>query len=81
MSERHQRVAARTHEDIVVYNYKPGDGKLPGKTAIPEFMGRVFSDTVKLQKEAAADAQATMGEIEKRIDVLEAQVMGRKEMV
>lgn len=80
LSEKHQRVAARCVEDIVIYNYRPGDGQKPGKARIPGFMGDVFGETLRLQKEAAEDAGEEMEEIEERVDRLEKQVMARKEM-
>ncbi len=47
MSERHQRVAARCVEDIVVYDYKAGK-----KTALRPFMVEAFREAFKLQEEA-----------------------------
>ncbi|KAF8542870.1 thioesterase-like superfamily-domain-containing protein [Trichophaea hybrida] len=81
LSEKHQRVAARCMEDIVVYNYKPsGPEQMPGKAPIPPFMGKVFADTVREQTEASSSAREAMGKIDERIDALEKQVLARKEM-
>ncbi|KAK5126371.1 hypothetical protein LTR85_010607 [Meristemomyces frigidus] len=47
MSERHQRIAAKLIEDIVIYDYRIGK-----KTALKPFMVEVFRDTWRLQEEA-----------------------------
>ncbi|KAI5857022.1 thioesterase-like superfamily-domain-containing protein [Tricharina praecox] len=81
LSEKHQRVAARCLEDIVVYNYKPSDPtKKPGKAPIPGWMRDVFEETMQQQKEAAKAATNEMRKIGKRIDSVESRVLVRKEM-
>lgn len=47
LSERHQRAAARTEEDILVYDYKQGK-----KTSLPPYIATRFEDTFRLQEEA-----------------------------
>jgi hypothetical protein len=81
LSEKHQRVAARCLEDIVVYNYKPaGPEQKPGKAPIPEFIKEVFEETLKQQKEAQEDATEEIYDIHHQINNLEQRVMARKEM-
>jgi len=81
LSEKHQRVAARCFEDIVVYNYKPSDPAVkPGKAPIPEWMRSVFAETLREQKEAAEDATNEIRDIAERIASVEARVLARKEM-
>ncbi|RPB16340.1 hypothetical protein P167DRAFT_570578 [Morchella conica CCBAS932] len=81
ISEKHQRPAARCHEDIVVYNYQPADKtQLPGKAHIPDFMKVQFDETLRLQKEAKEDALENIRDISKRVEGLEMRVLGRQEM-
>ncbi|KAI5845175.1 thioesterase-like superfamily-domain-containing protein, partial [Morchella snyderi] len=81
LSEKHQRPAARCHEDIVVYNYQPADKtQLPGKAHIPDFMKVQFDETLRLQKEAKEDALENIRDISKRVEGLEMRVLGRQEM-
>ncbi|KAI5801213.1 thioesterase-like superfamily-domain-containing protein [Geopyxis carbonaria] len=81
LSEKHQRVAARCVEDIVVYNYKPSSpAEKPGKTRIPPFMRAVFDEVLDAQREAELAAADEVREIEEEVQVLERTVLGRKEM-
>ncbi|KAA8914287.1 thioesterase-like superfamily-domain-containing protein, partial [Sphaerosporella brunnea] len=81
LSEKHQRVAARCWEDIVVYNYKPSDAaQKPGKAPIPQFVQEVFDETLRQQKEVREDASEEIQEIQRQINNLEQRVLSRKEM-
>ena len=81
MSEKHQRIAARCLEDIMVYNYKPSDPTVkPGKAPIPEWMRSVFKKTMQEQKEISEDATNEVRDIGKRIDSVESRVLAREEM-
>ncbi|ORY70963.1 thioesterase-like superfamily-domain-containing protein [Pseudomassariella vexata] len=63
LSHKHRRVAARTEEDIVIYDYKAGK-----KTTVPPFVLDVFRDTWRQQEEATSKARdriwGLLGEVE-----------------
>ena len=81
LSERHQRVTARSFEDIVTYDYRPAEpGQKPGKVPIPAFMEHVLRDTLRTQDDAARVARAAMAAIDARVEGLEQTVLARKEM-
>lgn len=81
LSEKHQRLAARCLEDIVVYNYQPADKiQRPGKAPIPDFVKTQFDTTLMLQEKAKEDALDSMRDINERVERLERRVFGRKEM-
>ncbi|KAI5808750.1 thioesterase-like superfamily-domain-containing protein [Peziza echinospora] len=75
LSEKHQRPAAKCHEEIVVYDYRA-----KGRAAIPPWMKDQFDTTLQLQKEAMEDAHDKMEDIERKVDEIERRVMGRAEM-
>ncbi|CAZ85084.1 unnamed protein product [Tuber melanosporum] len=80
LSEKHQRLAARCMEDIVVYNYKPKGKSPPGRAPLPEFVRIQFESTLQLQKEARDDALSGIRDIDARVNGLEMKVLSRKEM-
>ncbi|KAG0138675.1 thioesterase-like superfamily-domain-containing protein [Tuber indicum] len=80
LSEKHQRLAARCMEDIVVYNYKPKGTSPPGRAPLPEFVRIQFESTLQLQKEARDDALSGIRDIDARVNGLEMKVLSRKEM-
>ena len=75
LSEKHQRPAAKCHEEIVVYDYRT-----KGRAAIPPWMKDQFEITLQRQKEAMEDAHDKMEDLEKNVDEIERRVMGREEM-
>lgn len=78
ISEKHQRVAAKLHEDLVTYQY--AGGEKPGKVHVPGWMREVFEETLKLQEMEKRRVQEEMQGIEGIVRELEGRVMGRKEL-
>ena len=65
-SERHQRVAARCEEDIVVFDYK---GQRKGK--VEGWMGEGFADVWRRQEEARRKMGVRIEEVERGVIELE----------
>lgn len=66
LSELHRRVAARTTEDLLVYDYKKGQ-----KVALPPFMVEKFQETFKLQEGAKQRNSARVKGLIERVRQLE----------
>ncbi|KAI1390665.1 thioesterase-like superfamily-domain-containing protein [Hypoxylon trugodes] len=76
LSHRHRRVAARTEEDIVIYNYRAGH-----KTAIPTFALEVFRDVWRQQEDVAKKARAHIWQLVKEVEALEKDTWNREDAV
>lgn len=74
LSHRHQRVSARTEEDIVIYDYR-----LARKTEIPAFMRDVLEQTYDMQEEATARARARIWELIGAVEKLEKETWDRED--
>lgn len=82
LSEKHQRLAARCLEDIVIYNYRPVDKtQRPGKASIPDFMNAQFDEITMLQKEVKENALDGIKDITEKTNILERKVLGKEEMI
>ncbi len=65
LSERHQRIAARCEEDIVVYDYRKGK-----KTPLRPFMVEKFNETYKLQEETKKKNTDRVLDLMRRAEIL-----------
>lgn len=72
LSELHRRVAARTTEDLLVYDYKKGQ-----KVTIPPFMLSRFQEAFKLQEEAKEKNSARVKRLIDRVRQLETESWDR----
>lgn len=66
ISEKHQRIAARCTEDIVVYDYQAGK-----KALMQPFMVEAFKSTWALQEEAISESCRKVEEVEGMVRALE----------
>lgn len=66
LSQRHQRIAARCWESLVMYDYRQGR-KMP----LRPFMIQQFSDTWKAQEKAKAKSELRARELMMRVKSLE----------
>ncbi|KAI1477601.1 thioesterase-like superfamily-domain-containing protein [Daldinia eschscholtzii] len=66
LSHRHQRVAARTEEDVVIYDYVAAQ-----KTRVPPFALDVFRDVCRRQEEAMVKARRQIWDLRKLVKWLE----------
>ncbi|KAK7754157.1 hypothetical protein SLS62_003734 [Diatrype stigma] len=76
LSHKHRRVAARTEEDIVIYDYKGAR-----KTAMPPFVLDVFLETWRLQEEETRRARGRIWELVKEVETLEKETWNREDAV
>ncbi|KAI2602452.1 thioesterase-like superfamily-domain-containing protein [Hypoxylon sp. NC1633] len=76
LSHRHKRVAARTEEDVVVYDY--GRAR---KTPVPAFALDVFRDVWRLQEEQVRAARARIRDLANLVQVLEKEIWDRDDAV
>lgn len=77
LSHKHQRVAARTEEDIVLYDYQKGK-----KTTMPPFVLDAFKETWRLQEEETRRAQLRIWQLCDEVRALEKEtwdLLGRVE--
>lgn len=74
LSEKHQRIAARCEEDIVVYDYRESK-----KTALKQFMVEKFQETHKLQEETKKKSTARVLDLMRRVEALENESWNRKD--
>lgn len=75
-SHRHQRVAARTEEDIVVYDYRSAK-----KAEVPSFMQDVLEDTFRLQELEKVRARIRIWELVRSVEKLEKETWDRPDAV
>lgn len=66
LSERHQRVAARCVEDLVIYNYRLGN-----KTHLRDFMINQFQYAWRAQEAAKSANEMRINDLLTRIERLE----------
>lgn len=66
ISEKHQRIAARCTEEIVVYDYQAGK-----KVPMQPFMVEAFKSTRALQEEATTRSRERVEEVESMVRALE----------
>ena len=76
LSHKHRRIAAKTDEDIVVYNY---DTKK--KEPVPEFVRNVLRDTWKQQSDEVQRACARIRELTAQVEGLEKETWNREDAV
>ncbi|KAI0124435.1 thioesterase-like superfamily-domain-containing protein [Xylariales sp. AK1849] len=76
LSHKHRRVAARTEEDIAIYDYNCAK-----KTAMPAFVLEVFQNTWQLQEEEVARARTRVWQLIKEVEVLEKETWDREDAV
>ncbi len=76
LSHRHRRVAARTEEDIVIYDYSAAR-----KTAVPPFVLDVFRDTWRLQEEETRRARGRIRDLAGEVESLEKETWDREDAV
>ncbi|ROV88648.1 hypothetical protein VMCG_10321 [Cytospora schulzeri] len=75
-SHRHQRVAARIEEDIVIYDYESAK-----KTEMLPFMRDVLEDTFRLQKSEEARARKRIWDLINSVEKLEKETWDRADAV
>ncbi|KAI1138523.1 thioesterase-like superfamily-domain-containing protein [Hypoxylon sp. FL0543] len=76
LSHNHKRVAARTEEDVVVYDYKAAR-----KTAVPSFALDVFRDVWRRQEEEIRRARTRIWSLVRDVEALEKETWDRKDAV
>ncbi|OTB00417.1 hypothetical protein M426DRAFT_324286 [Hypoxylon sp. CI-4A] len=76
LSHGHRRVAARTEEDIVVYDYAAAR-----KTAIPPFALDVFRDVWRQQEDEIARARKRIWDLTREVEALEKDTWDRADAV
>ncbi|KAI0405255.1 thioesterase-like superfamily-domain-containing protein [Xylaria palmicola] len=76
LSHRHRRVAARTFEDVAIYDYRAA-----GKTVLPGFMLDVLRDTWARQEEQAERSRAKIWALLRDVEGLEKETWNREDAV
>ncbi|KAI1774267.1 thioesterase-like superfamily-domain-containing protein [Hypoxylon cercidicola] len=76
LSHRHRRVAARTEEDVVVYDYAAAR-----KTPVPPFALAAFRDVWSLQLDETRRARARIRELTGLVEGLERETWDRSDAV
>lgn len=76
LSHKHRRVAARTEEDIVIYDYQGAR-----KTAMPPFVLDVFRETWRLQEEETRRARGRIWELVQEVETLEKETWDNPDAV
>ncbi|KAF7531795.1 hypothetical protein G7054_g8530 [Neopestalotiopsis clavispora] len=76
LSHRHHRVAARTAEDIVIYDYRTAS-----KTTAPPFVRDVFSSTWEKQEEAIRASRTRIWQLIKQVEEIEKETWDREDAV
>ncbi|RYC59354.1 hypothetical protein CHU98_g6843 [Xylaria longipes] len=76
LSHRHRRVAARTFEDIAIYDYR--DAK---KTVLPGFMLDILRDTWRQQEERTGWARGRIWDLLREVERLEKETWDREDAV
>ncbi|KAI1342274.1 thioesterase-like superfamily-domain-containing protein [Xylariaceae sp. FL0016] len=76
LSHKHRRIAAKTEEDVVVYDYQAA-----GKTTVPEFALNVFSQTYQLQEEVMKSSRLKIWDLIKKVEELEKETWNREDAV
>ncbi|KAI0525524.1 thioesterase-like superfamily-domain-containing protein [Xylaria bambusicola] len=76
LSHRHRRIAARTFEDVAIYDYREAK-----KTVLPDFMLGVLRDTWRKQEERATWARERIRGILNEVESLEKETWNREDAV
>ncbi|KAJ3577994.1 hypothetical protein NPX13_g2572 [Xylaria arbuscula] len=76
LSHRHRRIAARTFEDVAIYDYREAK-----KTVLPDFMLDVLRDTWRKQEERTTWARERIWGLLKEVEALEKETWDREEAV
>ncbi|KAI0491186.1 thioesterase-like superfamily-domain-containing protein [Xylaria cf. heliscus] len=76
LSHRHRRVAARTSEDIAIYDYREAK-----KTVLPDFMLDVFRETWRQQEEQTGLAREAIWNLLGQVELLEKETWDREDAV
>lgn len=76
LSHKHRRIAARTYEDVAIYDYRKAK-----KTVLPDFMLDVLRDTWQKQEERAAWARERIWGLLKEVESLEKETWDREDAV
>ena len=76
LSHKHRRPAARTAEDVVIYDYRQGQ-----KTTMPPFVLDVFQATWHLQELEKQRARTRTWEVLKDVEYLEKATWDREDAV
>ncbi|KAI0552576.1 thioesterase-like superfamily-domain-containing protein [Xylaria curta] len=76
LSHRHRRVAARTFEDVTIYDYR--DAK---KTVLPKFMLDMLRDTWRQQEEQIGWARGRIWDLLREVELLEKETWDREDAV
>lgn len=73
LSHGHRRAAARTTEDIAIYDYREAK-----KTVLPDFMLDVLRDTWRQQEERAEWARGRIWDLLREVELLEKETWDRE---
>ncbi|KAK6836730.1 hypothetical protein PG987_007225 [Apiospora arundinis] len=76
LSHKHRRIAARTEEDVVIYDY--GAGK---KATMPPFVLQTFRDTWERQEGETRRARLRIQELAREVETLEKETWNREDAV
>lgn len=76
LSHKHRRIAARTEEDVVIYDY--GGGK---KTTMPPFVLQTFRETWERQEGETRRARLRIQELARDVEALEKETWAREDAV
>ncbi|KAI0977105.1 thioesterase-like superfamily-domain-containing protein [Xylaria arbuscula] len=76
LSHRHRRIAARTFEDVAIYDYRKAK-----KTVLPDFMLDVFRDRWRKQEEQTNWARERIWDLLKEVESLEKETWDRPDAV
>ncbi|KAK8062329.1 hypothetical protein PG997_014426 [Apiospora hydei] len=76
LSHKHRRIAARTEEDVVIYDYREGK-----KTTMPQFVLQTFRDTWERQEGETRRARLRIQELAREVEALEKETWDREDAV
>ncbi len=76
LSHKQRRVAAKTEEDIAIYDYR-----IAKKAEMPKFMQDVLSEIWRLQQEEMVRARSQVWELIKAVEELERETWNRPDAV
>lgn len=76
LSHAHQRVAATTEEDLVVYDYKSGR-----RSALPDFVATAFARIWELQDAESRAARNEIAALEESVRAIERATWDREDAV
>jgi hypothetical protein len=75
-SHKHRRVAARTTEEVAIYDYREAR-----KTTLPNFALGVLQDTWQRQNEQATSARQRVWDLLSEVEILEKDTWDRADAV